>query len=405
MSVEETCFGVEPEKPEVALKVQAVLKTDCYRWHGQDGSLEGGMSYILDREKLVARKKIVPGKPDESPVYKRASAGKMPPEGQNPRPGEEDIRVLKQWIEEGAVNPITVAQRKSIGDAEVFALIVGDLESLDARSRRFTRYFTLTHLYNAGLGEDELQTYRNALSKLANSLSWSPRVTKPIPIDPARTVLRIDLRDFQWDANLWNRLLQDYPYGVLQDTAVAKVAMVTCATRMPFVRADWFVATASRPPLYQEMLQMPTSLAGLERQLRVDAAVDIQQERVVRLGFNGSGVAKNNRLLERHEAVHGAYWRTYDFEAVPPNLVDRDNLLPDRRNLFAHPLGPGFTDASFQHIGGEAIWNLPNGLHAYMLVNANGQRIDKANTAIVSDPKRPDRAVETGVSCFSCHHA
>src|SRR4029079_4657023 len=82
---------------------------------------------------------------------------------------------------------------------------------------------------------------------------------------------------------------------------------------------------------------------------------------------------------------------------------DRDILLPDRRNLFAYPLGPGGTENTFQHAGGEAIFNLPNGLHGFMLVNAVGTRIDKAPTAIVSDPRRPDRAVEPGVSCMSCH--
>jgi WD40 repeat protein len=115
-------------------------------------------------------------------------------------------------------------------------------------------------------------------------------------------------------------------------------------------------------------------------------------------------VAKNNRLLERHDAVHGAYWKTYDFEAVPQNLVERENLLPDRRNLFAHPLGPGATENFFQHAGGEVIYNLPNGLQGYLLVNANGVRVDKAPTALVSDPKRPDRAVEAGISCMACHY-
>ena len=42
-------------------------------------------------------------------------------------------------------------------------------------------------------------------------------------------------------------------------------------------------------------------------------------------------------------------------------------------------------------------------MQGYILVNANNQRIDKGNTAIVSDPKRPDRAVEAGVSCMYCH--
>src|SRR5262249_9927608 len=38
-----------------------------------------------------------------------------------------------------------------------------------------------------------------------------------------------------------------------------------------------------------------------------------------------------------------------------------------------------------------------------MLVNGKGQRVDQAPIEIVSDPKRPDRRVETGLSCISCH--
>ena len=100
------------------------------------------------------------------------------------------------------------------------------------------------------------------------------------------------------------------------------------------------------------------------------------------------------------------YWRTYDFDEPPANLVERVNggLLPDRRNVFAFPLGPGgLAENPFQHAGGEAIFALPNGLHAYYLANADNARLDKGPIAIVSDPKRPDRAVEAGVSCMSCH--
>jgi hypothetical protein len=38
-----------------------------------------------------------------------------------------------------------------------------------------------------------------------------------------------------------------------------------------------------------------------------------------------------------------------------------------------------------------------------MLVDKTGKRIDRAPTTIVSDPRRPDRAVETAVSCMGCH--
>ena len=335
------------------------------------------MNYILDLEKLVLRKKVVPGKAEQSPLYKKVFNNLMPPADEKPRPSDADKALLKQWIDAGAPK-IATATVKRITDAEVLAFVLADLETIDRRSRRFTRYFSLAHLANAGLGEDELHTYRNAVAKLINSLSWHPHITVPKAIDPAGTVLRIDLRDFMWDANLWNRVLTEYPYGIFADTATARTVAVLTATRMPVVRADWFVATASRAPLYYDLLQIPANLAELERQLRVDVALNIQQERVARAGFNGSGVSRNNRILERHTSVHGAYWRTYDFEPIPQNLVDRQNQLPDRRNIFAYPLGPGGTKDSFQHAGGEAIFNLPNGLQAYLLINANNQRFDKS---------------------------
>ena len=388
----------------VAVRARGLLERYCYRCHGRDGSLEGGMNYVLDRDKLITRKKVLPGDPLHSPLYKRVAAGKMPPPDEQPRPSAADVGLLKRWIEGGALSALPPQpERRLLAETTVFALVRDDLEKLDRRSRRFARYFSLAHLYNLGLSADELQTYRNALAKLLNSLSWHPRITLPKPVDAAGTVLRIDLRDFMWDANLWNRLVSEYPYAVLHDTAVARAAVVNAAARVPVVRADWFIATASRPPLYYELLQIPGNANELERQLRVDVTQNIQQERVARAGFNGSGVSKNNRVLERHDSVHGAYWRTYDFEAVPQNLIERDLLLPDRRNLFAYPLGPGSTESTFQHAGGEIIFNLPNGLQGYMLVNAVNNRIDKGPTAIVSDPRRPDRAVEVGVSCMACH--
>jgi len=388
---------------DLAAKAQQVLAAHCYRCHGQDGAVEGGFNYVLDPAKLADRKKIVPGKPEASPLVKRIAAGTMPPIGEKARPSDAELAVLKEWIAAGAAGPAT-EPRKSLTETDIARLVQDDLDTLDRRSRRFVRYFSLAHLWNAGLGDDELQTYRNALAKLVNSLSWHPKQHNPEPIDPARTLLRIDLRWYLWDANLWNRLLNDYPYGVLDDGVGGRTILVNTATKVPVVRADWFVATASRAPLYYDLLQLPGNLPELEKQLRVDAALNIQQERVARLGFNGSGISRFNRVLERHDALNGAYWRTYDFDEPPQNLVDRTSTQPaDRRNVFAFPLGPNAAENAFQHAGGEAIFALPNGLHAYIIVNAKDQRLDKAPTAIVSDPKRPDRAVEAGVSCMGCH--
>jgi hypothetical protein len=107
--------------------------------------------------------------------------------------------------------------------------------------------------------------------------------------------------------------------------------------------------------------------------------------RVARAGFTASGISVNNRVIERHVTRHGALWRSYDFASSV-----------GRENVFDHPL-------DFEPAGGEIIFNLPNGLQGYMLVDGTGRRIDKAPTKIVSDPARPDRAVVAGVSCMSCH--
>ncbi len=392
------------QEPQLAEKARAVLKAHCYRCHGQEGAVEGGLNYVADLGKLVARKKVVPGNPDDSRLMKRITDGTMPPPDEQPRPSEADVAALRAWIQAGAPGA-SAATRAPLTPAEVHAAVLADLDTHDRRARRFQRYFTLTHLYNAGLSDEELQTYRNALAKLVNSLSWHATVKQPVTIDPARTVLRIDLRWYLWDATIWNRILQDYPYGVLDDTIAARAVSVNTAARLPAIRADWFVATASRAPLYYDVLQLPSNLADLERQLRVDSTLNIQQERVVRVGFNGSGVSRFNRVLERHDSAQGMYWRTYDFDEPPANLPERLNgaLLADRRNVFAHPLGPVVAEQPFQHAGGEAIFALPNGLHAFFLANAANARLDKAPVAIVSDPKRPDRAVESGVSCMSCH--
>ena len=59
---------------DLAAEARQVLTAHCYRCHGQDGSLEGGFNYVLDTAKLADRKKIVPGRPEASPLYKRIAS-------------------------------------------------------------------------------------------------------------------------------------------------------------------------------------------------------------------------------------------------------------------------------------------------------------------------------------------
>jgi mono/diheme cytochrome c family protein len=383
------CAPASADEP-LAAQARAVLKQHCAPCHGDNGSAKGGMGYILDRDKLVERGKVVPKDIAESEVFQRIQLGEMPPAKQ-PRLQPAEIALLKKWIEAGApAAQASAARSEFISEAQVNAWMLADLQTLPAKQRKFFRYFTLVPFHNAGRSDADIDMARLALGKLLNSLSWHPRIALPRAVGAA--VYRIDLRDYKWAASAWERLLREYPYRPVTVSLEARQIAQWTGTDLACVRADWFVATASRPPLYHDLLQLPVTDRALERLLQVDVIQDIKDENVVRAGFNDSGVSKNNRLIERHDAAFGAYWRSYDFA---------DNK--DRQNLFEHPLGPANGATSFKHAGGEMIYHLPNGLQGYMIVDGLGRRLDKAPVEIVSDPLRPDQHVEPAISCMSCH--
>jgi WD40 repeat protein/mono/diheme cytochrome c family protein len=380
------------DAPRLADQARAILQTSCSRCHNTEGKAKGGFGYVLDRDRLVAQDKLVPGSADQSPLFQRIIKGEMPPKEQRPRPSPAEVALLKQWIDAGApALSAPPASRSFVSDAAVMRLIRTDLATLAPSQRRFARYFTLTHLANASRPEAELESVRQGLAQLLNSLSWHARISRPLAIDPSGTIFRIDLRHYQWPARTWERIAVLYPYR-LPTSGPDSRSLAATLTEQPIVRADWFLSTASRPPLYYDILQMPLTDRDLERQLRVEVIANIEEENSARAGFNDSGVSKNNRVLERHDAAYGSYWRSYDFS---------DNL--DQQNIFNHPLGPNPGRNSFRAAGGEIIFHLPNGLLAYLLVDRDGRRIDRAPVEIVSDPERPDRTVESGLSCMGCH--
>ncbi len=378
--------------PAATEQAWAILKARCAGCHSPDGKAKGGFDYVLDRQRLVARQQLVPGQPGDSPLWQRIQQGEMPPPGkQKPVPPGE-LALLKRWIESGAPALPGPALAIGLARADVQALVLTDLQSQEPRQRRFLRYLTFSHLALARLPAEEMQRHRHALAKLVNSLSWHSRITRPTPVDPGQTVFRIDLRDYRWSSRQWDRLTAIYPYRLKERTDSERKLSELTGSDISLVRGDWFLATASRPPFYHEFLQLPAGERALERLLNVEVQANLQDDNAVRAGFNGSGVARSNRIIERHDAAHGAYWRSYDFT---------DSV--GRQNVFEHPLGPGAGSNAFQHSGGEIIFHLPNGLQGYLLVDGRGQRVDKAPAEIVSDPRRSDRLVENGLSCLTCH--
>lgn len=386
----------------VATKARYVLKQHCFSCHGEGGSNEGGFNYVLNRKRLV-RELVVPGDVDGSKLIERIVKGEMPPDGE--KLPAADVVALKKWVEAGAPAFATEVQRPFITQEDMLGAMLNDLEKATERDRPFYRYFTLTHLHNAGFESNELESHRQGLAKLINSLSWGRDIKVPVPVDTAKTVLRIDLRHYKWnEADAWNRIIAADPYRVTYSFAAATKCYAHTQCELPHVRADWFVFSASRPPLYHVILDLPDTPAKFllfeKEKLGVDVASNLRDySDVIRAGFFPSGVSKSNRLIERHVSSYGAYWKSYDFKPA-------DAKQPKRQNLKAYPTGPDGPNG-FEHDGGEMIFSLPNGLQGYLLTDNKGQRINKGPTDVVVDKEAVKRGrdpeVVNGVSCMNCH--
>ena len=367
-------------------EARQILKQRCSECHSSEGNAFKAV-VVDDHARLVGNggRPVAP-QDNQSPLLRLVREGTMPPGDVKLTAAEIDI--LARWVEQGAKpwpDESVLPRREFFGEADIINAIEQDLLSTQQRQRRFIRHFSLAHLYNAGVGEAELDVHRRALTKLLNSLSWRKRIAIPHTFGPGRTLLRIDLRDYGWTDSTWHQLVSHYPYvfGRFDERRITDLS----GSPVAYLRADWFVATASQPPLYYQVLGLPSTVGRLETLLGVDTARHLAEERaVIRAGVANSGVSRNNRVLERHESPHGAYWKSFDF---------RSNA--GRQNIFRHPL-------DFQAAGGEMIFHLPNGMQGYYLADADGRRIDKGPSDIVFDRSNPTSPeIVTGRSCMSCH--
>ncbi len=384
---------------QIATDTYAIFQQSCLICHGVDGAYKETL--LMEHDTLISEGTVVPGNPDASLLYDRVigmpGSGPQMPLGQPPLSAQA-INTIRNWILAGAPDWAVTSTTDGdfISPAEILNTIETHLMSLAPFDRAFARYFTMTHLYNAGESVGILQEYRKALSKLVNSLSWEREITNPQPIDPQGTIFYIDLRHYEWDVNDgWGQIEAAYPYHIPFDApeqAALKEQLMRLQREMksdmPSIHVDWFVAQASLPPLYHNLLSLPLTDRELETRLEVDVVRNLTNAPGVdvwRTGTNNSGVSNNNRVIERHTSRYGAYWKSYDFAGSVGT-----------QNIFNHPL-------SFTHDGGEVILNLPNGLQAYYVTNASGFRLDDAPINIVSNPAASDPTVRNGLSCFGCH--
>jgi hypothetical protein len=368
-------------------EINEILETHCLGCHSDDD--QSGLGNILDIDNLMEKGVVKPGDPENSLLYKLVTSGEMPKNGSLT---ESNIELIYDWIKKGAIAKETDVERKFVPESAVYTNAASDLlDNFSSSERPNVRYFSLIHLYNGGLPDTEIQVNREALFKLLNSLSSASQVKKPEAIDNFNTLYRIELTDYGWSTKQWEDVIRSYPFMVIP--AVAKslgVLQEDTNTNVPLIKADWFVANASKAPLYYSMLGISADFKTFESKMGISLVNNVKSGNVIRAGFNDSLPSEQNRVIERHSVGSSSFlWRSYEFETSDGN-----------QNIFDKPMGPQGTGHpnSFRDDGGEFIFSLNNGFFAFAIYGKDGNRLN------IAPSKEGEEDIIAGQSCMSCHN-
>jgi uncharacterized membrane protein/mono/diheme cytochrome c family protein len=88
-----------------------IVEVKCAQCHGpQVAKPPNGFGYVTDLRKLVEAGQVVPGKPDDSPLYKIVHSGMMPKTGaKNGGLTNDQIELIRSWIAAGAPPAVGLA--------------------------------------------------------------------------------------------------------------------------------------------------------------------------------------------------------------------------------------------------------------------------------------------------------
>ena len=402
-----------------ASQVFVLLKSRCGECHGDDAEAPDEFGFIDNFAELRKSSYIDLKTPESSLLFTLVRNAEMPRKTKADRAAKRQVvpftdaenTLLLSWIKAGAPDPggraaapvVAVAAtaeptREVLSLAAELRAVFEDLQSLPPEVAADTRYVSVGFAHNNSteVTSKQLDVMRQGVRKVLNSLSTNPVIAKFEEVGPQRVLYRVRLRDLGWDRALWDRITSFYPFAV--ETSLSS----TFDIRTPVVRADWLAATATRAPLYNDLLRLPKKQQELESRLGVAVFDNLAKGNALRSGFTKSGVSRHNRLAERHDlgAYAGYYWLSYDFKQSG-----------GRASLHTNPLGPDAAQLlggahAFEHAGGEIVFSLPNGLNGYYVSDVTGKRLDGGvPTEIVSDrTNTTGRAeVSNAMACMICH--
>lgn len=412
---------VVPERPEgaVAAKAYAVLEQGCAGCH-QVGRVKGlrpggRLANILALDEIAADPSLIrPGLAFGSRIFNvilnrhaplvltprltETEKSEKDKSGQRDDPPSwpeaSDALAVREWIESLATQRVAGCPgRQPITPEETAAELARSIGEATADQGRALRFISFVPQYNVCADEGEIESYRQAVGRLVNALSWTSRVVVPKRIGRDGTLLVIDLTEIGWVSAHWERLATLYPLEPAAEAPLAEEVLRLTQTKRPLIRADWFVQAATQSKLYYELVGFPSRLQGLEQILNVNSQRLVERRAGVRVGVEVSEVTGGPRILERLPASSGALWRSYDL--APPSKAGD--------GFTAQPVGPDPVDGVERLFKPEAIRVLmpaPNGFPKFGMFDGQGSRIERLPALTEPHGVPPEASV---LPCLSCH--
>ena len=385
-------------------QVHEIFRENCFGCHGESETAAG-----IDVSTLAALSHSVDFSValNENRLWRAiAVEGTMPEGGE--KLDDQQLSLVKTWIEKGAP---TGAARVFVSRNEVASSIRRFYLSEELDSEKYW-IFDFSNLHNnPNLTGRQIANSKSDFVRLINQLSWSPTVYVPEVIDDNELIYAVDIRKLHWSESTISLIESNYPYGVRWPKptfgyAEQKSLEELSRFDIPVIRADWFISTCSIAPIYNQILELPSTLGALFERLNVDVFADIESGNFLRGGTTTSNVTlSGRRVIDRFEIPVSELYPDGGYLYVTWDFAKKN-----KRDHVRFPFGPArpnnpFSSHAFDHDGVEVIFSLPNGAHGYFINDAVGNSIALAPYELVRDQLGVTGAaqISNGASCIACH--
>lgn len=338
-----------------------------------------------------------------------------------PAPAPAPI-VIKEFIK-------LVTPDKEVGDAIIY---LEDEELVNPIDRPYIKFFTtyaipeqkqrestmlaLSFIAHSmiGVGTDEFTGGGYyPIAKVERQKDDEGTTFVPVRLVPgSKTLWWIDIRDFNWTQEAWERMMTTQGYMVEPIITHEKNGALRLLSGNSVVRADWFVNHSSaltqqadvgskveiyKDFLYGSLKAKPKNVIEFEKTWGIDTI----KARAAGRGYStlvtkSKAVARHNRIMWGYRTEDGWYYRTYDVNHMQGIRDYAENYLKFK----GHP--PNVFD------GGEIFATNGIQMQVYDLYNAKESTevafgdptLVRHATDIINDPR-----VRTPHSCYDCHAA